>query len=107
MYHRMAMYERAADAYEEYADASPRGENVRNALANASQFRQGLERTWRRSRPTARISASDDDDEEELQGIAEATYQQGLIELRRSPAERGVSFRGLVRRYSTALPSRA
>ena len=109
MYHRMAMYERAADAYEEYADASPRGENVRNALANASQFRQGLgQYVAALETYGAYISASDDDDEEELQGIAEATYQQGLIELRRNRRSAAIeTFRGLVRRYGAALPSRA
>lgn len=109
MYHRMAMYERAAEAYEEYAEASPRGENVRNALANASQFRHGLgQYDAALSTYAAYIAASDDDEEEELQGIAEATYQRGLIELERNRRSAALeTFRTLIRRYGAALPSRA
>ena len=109
MYHRMAMYERAAEQYEEYYETTPRGENVRNALANASQFRHGL---GQYSEAIATygdfIRVSDDDDPEQLQGIAEAVYQQALVEVERDRVEEAVRlFERVISRYDDVLPSRA
>lgn len=109
MYHRMAMYERAAEQYEEYYETTPRGENARNALANASQFRHGLgQYSAALATYDDYIRASDDDDAEQLQGIAEATFQQGLVEAERDRVSEAVElFRRVVRRYGDVLPSRA
>lgn len=109
MYHRMAMYERAAEQYEEYYATTPRGENVRNALANASQFRHGL---GQYSEAIATygdfIRVSDDDEPEELRGIAEAVYQQALVEVERDRVEEAVRlFQRVISRYDEVLPSRA
>lgn len=75
-YHRMAMYRTAAGYYEQYVETAPDGDDVRDALINASQFRTGLgdyQQAIADLREFKRLS--DEDDAEQRASIAEADFQ--------------------------------
>ncbi|MFT4703076.1 MAG: TolA-binding protein [Bradymonadia bacterium] len=108
-FHRMAMYQRASEQYEQYYRNNPSGENARDALANAAQFRHGLGQSMAAFDVyDSFIDASDADDPEQNEAIAEAMYQQGVVLMEAGRIEDAIMvFRRVVRRYDDVLPSRA
>ncbi len=104
LFHRMAMYDQAAQQYEDYVDREPGGEHIEAALINASQFRSGLGDHGDAIEDfNSFIRVTDED-----AASAEAYFQIGLVEERRGREDDAVeAFERVIRRYSSANPSRA
>ena len=109
-YHRLAIYDEAANYYEQYVMEEGRdGEHSINALANAYQFRQGLGQFDQAIEDLETfIRASDEDDEVEREGIAEASFQIAMIQLERGYDDEAVdALNRFIRNHDEVLPGRA
>lgn len=108
-FHRLAVYDTAADNYEAYVTADPDGEHVINAMANAAQFRHGLGQhkqaieDYKRYQRLARKDA-----EHGAKAVAEAAYQIAKVRDERGDGSYAIrEYRDFVRRYGNDNPSRA
>ena len=103
-FHRMNMFDDAAEKYEAYYAAAPEGDNVVNALNNAAQFRQGLRQYGEAVTVLeAFIDVADDDG-----AVAEARFQ--IAEIERSRGRTGDAIDAYARvadRHADDSPSRA
>ncbi len=107
IYNRMGMYDQAAEKFEDYYDTAPRGDNVRDALINASRIRSGLGQCSQAVRDLeafVRVS----DDREHADAIAEAYFQIGEVERGCGNESDAVdAWDRVANRYGESLPSRA
>ncbi len=108
-FHRLAVYDVAADYYERYIGYEDEGENAVNALANAAQFRQGLgqhELALRDLR--AYIDVVEDSDDHGDEAEAEAQYQIGRTQRARGEDDAAIrAFEKVVDDFRRDAPSRA
>jgi tetratricopeptide (TPR) repeat protein len=108
-YYRMALFEEAAGYYEQYVAATPRGEQVRRALINASICRQGLGQ-YRQALDNLRafIRYNDEGDPEQARAIAEANWSIAETYRMSGDANRaGTQYEAIIRDFGAVLPSRA
>lgn len=108
-FHRLAIYNTAADYYEAYVSADPNGEHAVNAMANAAQFRHGLGQYRQAIDALNRFSRlARNDDELGDDAVAEAEYQVALVRDERGDGSEAIrAYDRFVRSHGRALPSRA
>lgn len=108
-YYRMALYGEAAEYYEQYVDAAPRGEQVRNALINASVCRKGLGQYDAAIEDLRRfIRASDESEPDQLEAIAASNYEIAENYLLDRDYTRAISaYEGVIDDFAGVLPDRA
>lgn len=108
-YHRMAMYDTAAEHYERYVQRDANGEHVRDALINASKFRAGLGQN-QEAIATLRtfIRVNDRNDPEQRQAIAEADFQIAMVQDRGGDPRQAISaYEAVADNHASVLPGRA
>lgn len=108
-FHRLAIYNTAADYYEAYVSAAPKGEHAVNAMANAAQFRHGLGQYPQAINALNRFSAlAAKDPELGPEAVAEAAYQVALVRDERGDGSKAIQeYDRFIRRHGNDKPSRA
>lgn len=107
-FHRLAIYDTAADYYEKYVSAAPNGEHAVNAMANAAQFRHGLGQYAQAISALNRFSKlAEKDAELGPDAVAEAAYQIALVRDQRGDGSAAITaYDGFVRKHGNDAPSR-
>lgn len=108
-FHRLAIYETAAEYYEAYVAAEPNGEHAFDAMINAAQFRQGLGQYRAAIDATNRVSRiAARDPEKGTDVVAEAAFQVARIRDMRGDGSDAIrEYDRFVRNHGNVLPSRA
>lgn len=108
-FHRLAIYNTAADYYEAYVSAAPNGEHAVNAMANAAQFRHGLGQYPQAINALNRFSKlAEKDPELGAEAVAEAAYQVALVRDERGDGSEAIqAYDRFIRQHGRAKPSRA
>lgn len=108
-FHRLAIYDTAADNYEAYVAAAPDGEHAINALANAAQFREGLGQYAKAIDDLNRfMRLSRKDKDQDKAAEAEAAYEIARARDLRGDGPSAIKeYATFVRKYGKNLKSRA
>lgn len=108
-FHRLAIYDTAADYYEAYVSAAPSGEHAVNAMANAAQFRHGLGQYAQAITALNRFSKlAEKDATLGKDAVAEAAYQIALVRDQRGDGSEAIqAYDRFVRSNGNDAPSRA
>lgn len=108
-FHRLAIYDTAAENYEAYVAAAPDGEHVINAMANAADFRKGLGQfsqaidDYKKFQRLARKS-----EDHGAEAVAVAAFQIAEVRDRRGDGSYAIrEYRDFVRNHGSNSPSHA